>query len=93
MCNLMPFISSYNNVEATYQKAIPHVVKALATIAVRDSQRFLESFDVLQHLCDSGPTLLNDSLKTLIDFCFKVAKNEQLKCFVRTRTVTYIRRL
>lgn len=90
MCNLVPFILGHNNAEATYQKAIPHIVKALATFAVHDSQQFMKSFDVLENLCDYTPTLLNGSLKTLVDFCLEVANNEKLEDIVRVRAVSYI---
>ncbi|XP_055322338.1 importin-4-like isoform X2 [Sitodiplosis mosellana] len=90
MCNLVPFILGHNNAEATYQKAIPHIVKALATFAVHDADQFMKSFDVLENLCDYTPTLLNGSLKTLIDFCLGVSNNEQLEDSVRVRAVSYI---
>lgn len=90
MCNLVPFILGHNNAEATYQKAIPHIVKALATFAVHDPDQFMKSFDVLENLCDYTPTLLNGSLKTLIDFCLEVSNNEKLDDSVRVRAVSYI---
>lgn len=90
MCNLVPFILGHNNAEATYQKAIPHIVKALAIFAVHDSQQYMKSFDVLENLCDYTPTLLNGSLKTLIDFCLEVANNEKLEGMVRVRAISYI---
>jgi len=90
MCNLVPFILGHNNAEATYQKAIPHIVKALATFAVHDADQFMKSFDVLENLCDYTPTLLNGSLKTLVDFCLEVSNNDKLDDSVRVRAVSYI---
>lgn len=90
MCNLVPFILGHNNAEATYQKAIPHIVKALATFAVHDADQFMKSFDVLENLCDYTPTLLNGSLKTLVDFCLEVSNNDNLDDAVRVRAVSYI---
>lgn len=91
MCNLVPFILGHNNAEATYQKAIPQIVKALATFAVHDSEQFMKSFDVLESLCDYTPTLLSSqSLKTLVDFCLEVANNDKLDDMVRVRAVSYI---
>lgn len=90
MGNLVPFILGHNNAEATFQKAIPHIVKALATFAVHDADQFMKSFDVLENLCDYTPTLLNGSLKVLIDFCLEVSNNEKLDDAVRVRAVSYI---
>lgn len=90
MCNLVPFILGHNNAEATYQKAIPHIVKALATFAVHDADQFMKSFDVLENLCDYTPSLLNGSLKTLVDFCLEVSNNDKLDDAVRVRAVSYI---
>lgn len=90
MCNLVPFILGHNNAEATYQKAIPYIVKALSTFAVNDPEQFIKSFDVLENIADYAPTLLNGSLKTLIDFCLEVSNNEHLDDTVRVRAVSFI---
>lgn len=90
MTNLIPFVLGHNNAEATYQKAIPYIVKALATFAVNDPDQFAKSFDVLEGLADNTPTLLNGSLKVLIDFCLEVSNNEQFEDTVRVRAVSFI---
>lgn len=90
MCNLVPFILGHNNAEALYQKAIPNIIKALATFAVHDANQFMTSFDVLENLCDYTPSLLNGTLKMLVDFCLEVANNDKLEEEVRVRAVSYI---
>lgn len=90
MCNLVPFILGHNNAEATYQKAIPYIVKALTTFAVHDADQFIKSFDILESIADYTPSLLNGCLKTLIDFCLEVSNNETLDDVVRVRAVSYI---
>lgn len=90
MCNLVPFILGLNNAGATYQKAIPYIVKALSTFAVNDPEQFIKSFDVLENIAEYTPTLLNGSLKTLIDFCLEISNNENLDDTVRVRAVSFI---
>lgn len=90
MCNLVPFILGNNNAEATYQKAIPYILKALQGFAVQDPDNFIKAFDILESMADYTPKLLNSSLKPLIDFCLEIANNAQLDEAVRNRAVSYI---
>lgn len=90
MCNLVPFILGNNNAEATYQKAIPYILKALQGFAVQDPDNFIKAFDILESMADYTPKLLNTHLKPLIDFCLEVANNGQLDEAVRNRAVSFI---
>lgn len=90
MGHLVPFILGHNNAEATYQKAIPYVVKALQGFAVQDPEHFIKAFDILENLADYTPKLLNGSLKVLVDFCLEASNNPNLDDIVRVRTVSYI---
>lgn len=89
MGNLVPFILGHNSAEATYQKSLPYVVKALQGFALQDPDRFVQAFDILENMADYTPKLLNGHLKLLIDFCLELAHNAQVDDVARVRAVAY----
>lgn len=90
MGHLVPFILGHNAAEATYQKSIPYVVKALQSFSVQKPDQFVKAFDILENMADYTPRLLTSNLKVLIDFCLEVAHNAALDDSVRVRCVSYI---
>lgn len=90
MGNLVPFILGHNNAEATYQRAIPYIIKALEGFAVQDADSFIKAFDILENLADYTPKLLNTNLKALIDFCLGVSNQANLDDIVRVRACAFI---
>lgn len=90
MAYLVPFVLGHNSGEHTYQRLMPHIVKALQGFAVQDPQKFVKAFDILENLADYAPKLLTSNLKILLDFCLEASSNNQLDSSVRVKSVAYI---
>lgn len=90
MTNLIPFVLGHNAAEATYQKAIPYIVKCLHGFALQDADKFCEAFEILDVMAEYVPKLLNSNLKMLIDFCLEAAQNNTLDDRIRVRCVMHI---
>ncbi|XP_035916809.1 importin-4-like [Anopheles stephensi] len=90
MSHLVPFIPGRQEVEQTYQDSIPYVLKALGALAMQDSFKFIQAFDILENLADESSRTLSPHMKLLIDFCLQLAGNAQLEDSVRVKTITFI---
>ncbi|KAJ6642756.1 Importin-4, partial [Pseudolycoriella hygida] len=90
MSHLVPFILGHNGAEATYQKSIPYVVKALQCFAQQNPENFVRAFDILEFMADFTPKLLTPHLNTLIEFSLSIAHNTGFENQIRVRVVQFI---
>lgn len=88
--SLVPFILGHNGAEATYQKSIPYLVKALRAFAASDVDKFISAFDVLENMADYTPKLLTGSLKLLVEFCIELSLNTEVDDGARVRTIAFL---
>lgn len=81
----------HNNIaEACYRDSIPYVLKALSGFAVKDTDQFINAFDILENLADENSKVLTPHLKLVIDFCMEIGKNKELEDPVRVKALTFI---
>lgn len=65
--------------KAILNEAISYIVDALQqSHPIQDSNQITQMFAILNTMADAEPKLLNDSLTSLIDYCFKLAVDNGL---------------
>ncbi|KAH8408115.1 hypothetical protein KR222_008983, partial [Zaprionus bogoriensis] len=94
MSYMMPFVNGHASAEQTVVKALPQIMKTVYAFAHKgDDQEFSIVFDVIDNIAEYAPKLLNNSVKTLLEFCLETANNKQIDDSIRIQVVTFIGRI
>ncbi|XP_037723233.1 importin-4-like isoform X2 [Drosophila subpulchrella] len=90
-CYLLPFISGHSAAEQTVVKAMPLILKALHAFAQKgDEQKFMGAFDIVDHMAEYVPHLLNTNVKPLLEFSLVIAGDKQLEDPIRCQVISFI---
>lgn len=90
--HLIPFSFGELNslAERTFSDSIPYVLQALNGFAVKDSEQFINAFDILENLAEENVKVIAPHLQHIIEYCLSTIVNAELEDSIRVKTITYL---